>query len=144
MPFRTLPDSDVRYGLICFDASGQERRDDPDGRDGVMSRRVLEAASESGATNIFFFSHGWMGDVPAAIDQYNRWIGAVEKSAANRRTAEKIFPGFRPLYVGLHWPSLPWGDEEIGDTSFDADGGPSPDELYQVYLARLGDTPEIR
>lgn len=145
MPFRALPTpaSNVSYSLICFDAAGQERRD-PDGIEGLMSRRVLETAASSGATDIFFFSHGWMGDVPAAIDQYNRWIGAVENSTGNRGAAEKVFPGFRPLYVGLHWPSLPWGDEEIGDTSFDAEGGITPEALYQTYLERLGDTPAIR
>ena len=33
---------------------------------------------------------------------------------------------FRPLLIGLHWPSLPFGDEELsggGAASFAAAGG---------------------
>ena len=85
-----------------------------------------------------------MGDVPAAIDQYNRWIHAFDTSAADRERAAGTFPGFRPLFIGLHWPSVPWGDEEIGDGSFAEGDALGPAELYQAYLDRLGDTPETR
>jgi hypothetical protein len=78
MPFRIIPETDTRYGLICFDAEGEERRDDPDRSvgDGRMSSRLLETAVTEEVTNIFLFSHGWMGDVPAAVRQYDAWIGA--------------------------------------------------------------------
>jgi hypothetical protein len=145
MPFRTVLGSDTRYGLICFGPDGAERRDDPDGRDGLMSACLLSIAAREGATNVFLFSHGWMGDVPAAVDQYDRWIEAFIGSRSDLQRAGKVFPGFRPLFIGLHWPSLPWGNEEIGDGSFAAeDERPGPDELYRSYVERLGDTPEIR
>ena len=141
---RTIPGSATQYGLMCFDANGAERSD-PDVRGGAMSRRLLEAAAGGDITNIFLFSHGWMGDVPAAVDQYDRWIGAVDTLAADREKASRIFPGFRPLYIGLHWPSLPWGEEELGDASFAAgEEAPGPEELYRLYLDRLGDTPAAR
>ena len=38
---------------------------------------------------VFFLSHGWKGDVPAAIDQYDRWIGEMARSAADRAAARQ-------------------------------------------------------
>ena len=68
------------------------------------------AGRSSGPPNhIFFFSHGWQGDVPAAIAQYNRWIKALTDLPADMAT---IGADFKPLWIGLHWPSLPWGDDE--------------------------------
>jgi hypothetical protein len=152
VPFRTIPETDSRYGLICFDAQGEERRDDPDRSvgDGRMSSRLLETAVTEEVTNIFLFSHGWMGDVPAAVRQYDAWIGAFAGSSLDRKRAEDVFPGFRPLFIGLHWPSLPWGDEEIGDGSFAIEGfcnsgaeRPGPDQLFNAYAERLGGKPEV-
>jgi hypothetical protein len=153
MPFRTIPEADSRFGLICFDAQGEERRDDPDRSlaDGRMSSRLLETAVTEEVTNVFVFCHGWMGDVPAAVRQYNAWIGAFAGSSLDRKRAEDVFPGFRPLFIGLHWPSLPWGDEEIGDGSFAIEGCcdsgaemPGPDQLFHTYAERLGGKPEVR
>jgi hypothetical protein len=144
MPFRTIPETDIQFALINFDASGSERTDDPDGLDGKMSERLLETVSQNDFTNVFFFSHGWRGDVPAAIGQYNRWIKAFATLAADQERATAAFPGFHPLYIGLHWPSEPWGDEGSGGESFAADGGPGPEEIFDDYLNRLGDTPQVR
>jgi len=141
MPFRTIPESNTRYGLLSFDRNGQERGDDPDG---VMSERLLEIAATGNATNIFLFCHGWMGDVPAAIRQYDRWIKEFDTLSEDRERAAAAFPGFSPLYIGLHWPSLPWGDEELGGGSFAARETPGPEELFSAYLERFGDTAAIR
>ena len=144
MPFRTIPGAETQYGLICFDSNGEERPD-PDGRGGVMSQRLLETAAGEDITNIFLFSHGWMGDVPAAVNQYDRWIHAFDALGVDRDKATRFFPGFRPLFIGLHWPSLPWGDEELSDTSFAAgEEALGPNALYRLYLDRLGDTPAVR
>jgi hypothetical protein len=143
MPIRTIPGSPTKYGLICFDANGEERSG-PDGRSGMMSQRLIETAAGGDITDIFLFSHGWMGDVPAAVNQYDRWIGAFN-ALPDREKAARFFPGFRPLFIGLHWPSLPWGEEELGDGSFaPGEEAPGPDELYRLYLDRLGDTPAVR
>ena len=60
-------------------------------------------------------------------------------------------PGFRPLLVGLHWPSLPFGDEELGggsDISFAAPGTaaalPDTPALVDAYADRIADTPAAR
>jgi hypothetical protein len=58
-------------------------------------------------------SHGWKGDVPAAIEQYDAWVSAMAGLKQDIDAARKRRPGFTPLIVGLHWPSLPWGDETI-------------------------------
>src|SRR5262249_39348752 len=55
--------------------------------------------------------------------------------------------GFKPLFIGLHWPSLPWGDED-NDGSFGFDPNSEAGKIVQAavddYATRLGDTPEIR
>jgi hypothetical protein len=140
MGFETISGSNLHYGLISFDQDGHEVRESG----GLMSERLIAKAVADGVTNVFFFCHGWKGDIPAAKEQYNRWIKAFVESSDLAR-APGAFPGFRPLYVGLHWPSLPFGDEEVGGSSFDAGASvPSADRLRQIYLDRLGDRPEIR
>jgi len=134
MPHRTIPDSTTSYALIAFDADGNERSDDPQGIGGKMSARILQDAAGDAPSHVFFFSHGWKGDVPAAIDQYNRWIKAMTDLTAD---AAAMGSGFKPLWIGLHWPSLPFGDEEIGGADFDAGGGLSPEELKSVYVERM-------
>jgi hypothetical protein len=144
MPIRTIPGSPIKYGLICFDANAEERFD-TDGSSGAMSQRLIEAAAGGDITNIFLFAHGWMGDVPSAVSQYDRWIRSFNSLPVDRENAARFFPGFQPLFIGLHWPSLPWGEEELGDGSFaPGEEAPGPDELYRLYLDRLGDTPAVR
>ena len=46
--------------------------------------------------------------------QYNRWIKSDAGSGADRCDGAN----FKPMWIGLHWPSLPWGDEELGHLSF--------------------------
>jgi hypothetical protein len=139
MPFEPIPQSTDTYGLVSFDADGNERREAP----GLMSDAILERVSRDSISNVFFFCHGWKGDVPAARDQYQRWIGALMKSP-DRQAAPGVFPRFAPLAIGLHWPSEPWGDEELGGGSFGSSGSVRPDALLERYLARLGDRPEVR
>ena len=106
MPTQTIPEINVPYSLIMFDDQGKERTDDAEG--GTFSQRILKRVQDEKPTDVFLFSHGWKGDVPSAIDQYNRWIGAMLKQTTDR---EAMGPDFRPLFIGLHWPSLPWGEE---------------------------------
>jgi hypothetical protein len=134
MPFKTIPTTNVTYALIAFDGDGQERADDPHGVSGRMSQRILRDAAADRPSHVFFFSHGWKGDVPAAIDQYNRWIKAMTDLTAD---AAAMGPAFKPLWIGLHWPSLPWGDDELGSDSFEASSVPSA-ELLERYVTRFG------
>ena len=126
MPIRTIPEVGLQYSLVCVDGTGAERADDPDGVDGRLTTRVKEALEGRPYTDVFLMSHGWMGDVPAAVRQYDRWIGAMAACTDDLARARRVRPGFSPLLVGLHWPSLPFGDEELGggsDISFATPGG---------------------
>lgn len=150
MPQVQVSEFDLRYYLVTFDAEGRERSDDPDG---LTSRRVLETLAEESVTDVFLISHGWKGDIPAARDQYNRWISAMAACSADVQRARQQRPGFHPLLIGLHWPSLPWGDEEFGggEDSFAAPiaGAPAAvsltiDGLVDQYAERLADTRPAR
>lgn len=115
MTIERVPDHpDLLYYLISYDKHGVERPDDPDAADhgGLLSERVRHVLREEPITDVFFVSHGWKGDVPAAIKQYDDWIGAMASCAADRQRIRDLDPAFRSLIVGLHWPSLPWGEEE--------------------------------
>ena len=141
MGFHGIPGSDLQYGLIAFDSKGVERPE----ASGKFSDELVRQVATGPATHVFFFCHGWKGDVPAAIDQYDRWIGALVASP-DMQTAKQSSSGFRPIFIGLHWPSLPWGDEKPGNGgAFATDGdGVSADALLDQMTQTLGSTPEIR
>jgi len=142
MPFETIPDSAEQYALLCFDEDGNERSDDEHGQGGLLSKEILARVARDQPSHVFLFSHGWMGDVDGARNQYNRWIKAMLDLATDRAA---MGASFKPLWIGLHWPSLPFGDEELGpdDGSFDVgEGTMSPEALKATYLDRLNLGPE--
>ena len=152
MPIRNVPGTDLKYHLIAFDAEGNERAPDPDGAgpQGLLSQRVLESLSGEAYTDIFILSHGWKGDMPAAIDQYDRWIKAMADNQDDRQRMRNQRPGFKALLIGFHWPSQPWGDESLGGAgvSFGApatDGLEDPLEgMINNAAERIADTPAAR
>lgn len=139
MPRRELQDGHGYY-LISYTEYGAERRDDPDG---LMSDVITKAVASGDYTDVLISSHGWKGDVPAAADQYDRWFGALLAVTHDMNGVTQRRSNFKPLLVGLHWPSLPFGDEELGGGSFGPVKGAFPD-IVEVYAQRLGDTPEVR
>jgi hypothetical protein len=150
MPRFQATDRRIGYDLICFDSSGDERRDDPTGFMSDLTLRTL-AADESGITDVFVLSHGWKGDVPGAKAQYDTWVETMTGCQADFARAKQVRPGFKPHVVGIHWPSLPWGDESMGDaTAFDVTGagasGPADPvaALVDDYATRIADTPAAR
>ena len=124
MPIRTIPGSNppLEYYLIAYDDQAQERRE-PD--NSLLSEKVLQVVRDQPVTDVFMMSHGWMGDVPAAVSQYDAWTTSVMKNTADIQAMQQRRPGFRPVFVGLHWPSLPWGDESLAG-SFAIDGSATP------------------
>jgi hypothetical protein len=150
MPIRPLSESSLVYYLVCVDAAGAERADDPDGVKGRMIQRVTEALAKEPYTDVFLMSHGWMGDVPAAIRQYDRWVAAMATCKNDIERATKVRPGFRPLLVGFHWPSLPYGDEEMSagsGVSFSTPGAavaPNMAALIDTYADRIANTAAAR
>lgn len=152
MPIRKVPDHELTYYLISYDKKGRERSDDPDAPGGRLSDVVLAKLRDEPITDVFFTSHGWKGDVPAAIDQYDRWIGAMAACEEDRQRAREARPAWKSLVVGLHWPSRPWGDEdqpEGGDASFDAAGpvaapAKSIEDMIEEAAEAIADTPAAR
>jgi len=142
MPFQTV--SGHEYALISFDEDGHERTDDPGGNGGLFSDVLLDRAGSEPITDIFFFSHGWMGDVPRAIEQYDEWVTAQATLTADLDAMKQRRPTFLPLRIGLHWPSQPWGEEDLDGLDFAPGGGASADVLIERYLKILGDEPGIR
>src|SRR3546814_5862505 len=55
-------------------------------------------------------------------------------------------PGYRPLIVGVHWPSLPWGDEKLSGggrvLGGDDAGAADTDARAAGYAEVICDTPE--
>jgi hypothetical protein len=133
MPVRSIAGTDLAYALVIFDEKGNERPE-PDGTflSETLAQRIADPARP--VTDVFFTAHGWQGDVPAAIAQFDRWIAAVAGQQADRAAAEKRPGGFAPLIIGLHWPSLPFGDEKPpagapAVLSADAAGGPAASRM---------------
>jgi hypothetical protein len=157
-----VKDTDLVYYLVAYDKNGRERGDDPDG---VMSDRIATAIRDEQVTDVFLISHGWKGDIPAARDQYGRWIKAMAECEGDRREIRQRRPDFKSLIVGFHWPSLPQGDEELGagaqsfavpGAAATAPGGgsagdvataplaPAVETLVDLYADRIADTPTAR
>src|SRR4051812_6778370 len=144
MPIRTVPGTDLSYALVIFDENGKERAE-ADGTllSETLLRRVADAAQP--ITDVLFSSHGWQGDVPAAIAQNDRWIAAMAAQEADLRAARARPGGFAPLIVGLHWPSRPFGDENApaGTTAVLSAGGsaaePSAADV-DAWARRIADT----
>ena len=139
LPPVAVEGTDLRYYLLAYDESSRERTDVASG---LVSEAILAALNQEPITDIMLFCHGWMGDVPGARVQYQNWLRAMADQTADRDRARSLRPNFRPLLIGLHWPSKPWGDERLGAESFSIT---DPVEArVGSYTRWLGDTPEIR
>ncbi len=147
MPVRTIPGLDLTYFLVAFDTLGMECAE-PDGS--YLSERAKRTAANLATppTDVFFLSHGWFGDVPAACAQYDKWIATMAGLRTDYLAAATSQPSFLPLIVGLHWPSLPWGDENVGTAaasgllSLDSDGG--DERFVQAYASNIADSTTAR
>ncbi len=138
MSFHTIPNTAIEYGLLAFDSDGRERDDDEAGG-GLFSRTLLDRIAAEQPTNIFLFSHGWKGDGPGSIEQYNRWIKAMVDRTDD---VQRMGSGFKPMWIGLHWPSLPWGEETAG--SFAAAAGKSIDALIAETTEHFGGGDDVQ
>lgn len=145
MLIKPIPNQpDQKYYLVNFDKDGKERFG---GQDGIAGSELLKELKTGNYTDVFIMSHGWMGDVPAAIAQYDKWIPNLFSCQADIEAMKKKRPGFKPLFVGLHWPSLPWGDED-SDGSFGFDPQSEVKKIIKStvddYVERLGKVRGIR
>ena len=146
MPMETVSAAGetLRYALVSYDRDGAER---PEGGESFSAGVADQLAAEP-FTDVILVSHGWNGDLPAAREQYTRWFTTMLGRAADRAVLTSRPAGFRPLVIGLHWPSKAWGDEELGSTAFSAFGRPGTGAgaggLVDRYAGLLGDNDRVR
>ncbi len=133
----SVPGTSLSYYLVAFDKRGNERAWS-DGR--FCSTKAEEELRQGQVTDVFIFSHGWMGDVAQAKIQYENWIGAMAECESDIEAIRRKRPGFKPLLVGLHWPSLPYGDEELKAGANRVDDQPE----LNLIADRIADTPTSR
>ncbi|OBJ70706.1 hypothetical protein [Mycobacterium sp. 1274756.6] len=130
MPIRHVEDCGVSYCLVLLDKEGRERPE----QDGALLSTKIRELVEDGVTDLFIASHGWMGDVPAANHQYDAWVRVMAKQSDDRALARRLDPQFKSLVIGIHWPSLPWGDERAETAVLGA--GDDDDELaYECEMS---------
>lgn len=143
------------YTLAAFDAHGKEQHDQ---NGDLGSDKAVARLTKEPITDVFIMSHGWMGDLPSAIWQYDHWTDALMACDGDIADLKKLRPGFHPLMVGYHWPSLPWGNEkavaafatDATTTAFDpvaeaaATFGGSPEAVSAVskIFSAVGDAPD--
>jgi len=144
MPIQPIGNTGKQYYLVSFDENGIER---PEADGTLLSDAIRKRLADPGEkiTDVFFASHGWKGDVPAAIEQHDKWMGEMVRSP-DRDVMLKAHPEFKALNIGLHWPSLPFGDEDLPTA------GPAKvlgadtdvDEEVDRFASVLADTPKAR
>ncbi len=127
-------------------------RFDKDG--GLRSPRTAELmlTAAQQATDVFVFSHGWNNTYAQALDAYRGFAkGFVAQRA---QLGGDTPPGYRPLLVGLIWPStsfvLPWeqgpdiaagpGTGSGGATGSPGQAPPDRDAETEAMLADVTDS----
>lgn len=109
-PYRTLrgPDGiEVPFYVIPFDkrglCTGPETR-----------RHLLDRLRAERFSDLFVFSHGWNNDWATSIRRYEGFIGGYMRM--RRERALPAPDGYKPLLVGIFWPStaLVFTEEEKG------------------------------
>ena len=113
-PYKSIPfdgGSTLPYYIIPFDKKG--RCEGPE-----TQRHLLDnAASHS---DIFLFSHGWNNDWQTATNHYENFISGFMKMRRDNNLP--VPPNYRPLLVGVFWPStaLVKDDEQAPQMAADA------------------------
>ena len=144
MPIRQIPNTNQNYYLLIYDNNGRERPAD-DGR--LLSQIVLQEISNRSVGDIFIMSHGWLGDIPSAISQYDQWMSNFLGCAADIESMKQKRPESTPLLIGMHWPSKPFGDENMGGSfnlDADATGADPIKTAVEQQLELLNAPAEIR
>ncbi len=129
-PYRTLTTVEglaFPYYIIPFDADGQCV--------GPQTRQhLLDHCGEY--SDVFVFSHGWNNDWTSATKRYEAFIEGFQ---AQRKSLGLAMPaGYRPLLVGVFWPSqsLEWFESETGP-GFAAGAGPAAQDAAADASSRF-------
>ncbi|NCA71667.1 MAG: hypothetical protein EOM91_16615 [Sphingobacteriia bacterium] len=145
MSIERVPNSELTYYLTSFDRDGNETPDD-DSSTALLSDRIVQDLAAGDITDVIMLCHGWKGDVPSAKRQYGAWLAAAEQCQADLERLRGARPGFKPLLIGMHWPSLPFGNEDPDAVAqaFSASGQPDIDLQIDAAAASVADTPKAR
>ncbi|HUP21869.1 MAG TPA: hypothetical protein VNB06_02900, partial [Thermoanaerobaculia bacterium] len=109
-PYRTIELADgvdMPYYIIPFDKRGICQ--------GPETRKNLIETLRSGShSDVFLFSHGWNNDWTVATERYEDFIEGYR--ALRVEQGLPLPPGYRPLLIGVFWPStaLVFGKKESG------------------------------
>ena len=109
-PYRMIrldANTEMPYYIIPFDKKGR--------CEGPQTRQHLVAAVAAGVhTDLFLFSHGWNNDWTVATRRYEDFINGF--MTMRRRHGLPMAEPYRPLLVGIFWPStaLVFGADEEG------------------------------
>jgi hypothetical protein len=106
----------------------------PFDRDGVCTgpetrKHLMAAVAKEPFTDIYLFSHGWNNDWKDATDRYQSFIDGYSKLRAERKL--ELPEGYRPLLVGVFWPSIVLLTEREKAPQILADGEPDEDVIVE-------------
>jgi hypothetical protein len=90
---------------------------------------LMAAVVKEPFTDICLFSHGWNNDWKDATDRYQSFIDGYSKLRAARNLA--LPDGYRPLLVGVFWPSIGLLTEREHAPQILADGEPNEDAIVE-------------
>lgn len=106
------PGQTAPYYALRFDKGGRS--------EGPLTRQhLVDALAVGGATDVYIFCHGWNNDWKTALDHYRNFMATYRKLRDDHNLT--FDRDYRPVLVGIHWPSsalvMPWekGPEFAGD-----------------------------
>jgi hypothetical protein len=140
MPQSQLSGIEFEFDWIRYDETAAERFE---ASNSLASQRVLNLLKENSISDMFLLCRAWNADTPSTHARYESRIRALADSGFDvLRARERT--GFSPLFVGLHWPSLPWSDEEFATETSARFPGAIMDAQVDAYARRIADTPAAR
>ncbi len=140
---RSVPNTNLPDFSVPYNENGNEQ---PGTTGTFVSDTILRELRDRPITDVFIFSHGWRGDIDDAKEQYDSWVTAMASCDGDLRAMRKERPNFRPLLVGLHWPSLPFGNEQL--RALQVQGKATREQQIQsdldFYAKQFPNTPRAR
>jgi hypothetical protein len=104
------------FYVIPFDADGVCT--------GPLTRKhLIEALGNGTYTDVFVFSHGWNNTWPSAMRRYDSFIAGMARTRAEHPLAGQEF---RPLLIGVFWPSAVLVQPEERAPDFAGESAPAP------------------
>jgi hypothetical protein len=119
-PYKTI-EIDGRqtpWYIIPFDKSGQCTAP-------KTLADLISCATSEAFTDVFIFSHGWNNDWAAASARYDAFLNGYEQFRREHKLTS--LPSYKPLLVGIFWPStaLVLPSEEAPTFAVQGDGATS-------------------